>query len=132
MSIYDRGKALADRLLAADKFGALTGAGTTAISLHRKTETPAANAWDDPVITTTTEGLKAQAFGVSSDLVGTPAAEPDGPVVLASDRMVIAALPVMGYRAGDILTIDGAPVTILRVWNIPAAGVRSAVKFLVR
>ena len=100
--------------------------------LKRKTVIPAANSWDDPSVTVVSEALKAQAFGVSSELVGSPANEPGGPTILASDRMVISAVPVMGYVAGDILAIDGAAVTILRTERIPASGTISAVKFIVR
>ena len=128
MSIYTRAKATADRLLSPAKLGAVAGA----VVLTRRTVVDAANPWEDPTITTQSETLKAQAFGVSSQLIGSPANEPDGPVVLASDRMVIAAVPMMGYRAGDVLAIDGQAVTILRMWKIPAAGETSAVKFLVR
>lgn len=128
MTIYDRAKVTADKLLDPANLGVMAGA----IVLTRQTVTSGANPWDDPTITSVSEGLRAQAFGVSSVLVGSPANEPDGPVILASDRMVIAALPSMGYSAGDILSIDGAAVTILQVNRIPAAGVTSAVKFLVR
>ena len=128
MTIYDRARATADRLLNPARLGAASGA----IVLTRRTVTDAPNPWDNPTITTASETLKAQAFGVSSQLIGTPANEPDGPVIIATDRMVIAALPVMGYVAGDILAIDGRAVTILRVENIPAAGTKSAIKFMVR
>ena len=128
MSIYTRAKATADRLLDPANLGAVSGA----VVLTRRTFTTAANPWEDPVVNVQSETLKAQAFGVSSELIGSPANEPDGPVVLASDRMVISAVPVMGYRAGDVLAIDGAACTILRMWKIPAAGETSAVKFLVR
>jgi hypothetical protein len=126
MTIYTRARATADRLLAPAKFGAGT------IKLVRKTITPATNSWENPTITTMTEPLKAQAFGVSKELVGLPANEPENGVVLATDKMVIAAVPVMGYRPGDLLAIDGAPVTIISVKNIPGAGTVSAIKFIVR
>lgn len=128
MTIYDRAKATADRLLSPAKLGAAAGT----ITLSRVTITPSANPWENPVETVQTETLKAQAFGVKSELIGTPANEPGGPVILASDLSVIAAVPAMGYRAGDLLAIDGRPVTIMRVENIPAAGAVSAVRFLVR
>jgi hypothetical protein len=128
MTIYARVKATAGRLLSPAKLGAASGA----IVLTRLTITPPTNRWENPTVTPVSETLKAQAFGVSSELIGSPANEPDGPVVLATDRMVISAVPAMGYQAGDILAIDGAAVTILSVRKIPAAGVTSAVKFLVR
>lgn len=126
MSIYDRARDTANRLLAPARFGA------SSIVLVRKTTVPPANSWDAPTITTTTQTLRAQAFGVSSELVGLPALEPANGVVLSSDRMVIAALPEGGYQPGDLLSIDDKPVTIVWVSNIPAAGVPSAVRFVVR
>jgi len=126
MTIYTRARATADKLLDTAKFGAGT------ITLVRKSITPAVNSWEDPTITTTTEPLKAQAFGVSREFIGLPANEPENGVVLATDKMVIAAVPVMGYRPGDLLSIDGAPVTIISVKNIPGAGTVSAIKFVVR
>jgi hypothetical protein len=38
----------------------------------------------------------------------------------------------MQYQAGDTLSIDGVPVHVIAVEKIPAAGVTSAVKFIVR
>jgi hypothetical protein len=131
VTFYTELAAVVVDLLTPDQAGGL-GASAGAITLTRQTVTPGANRWDDPVITSTTEPLRAQAFGVSQQLVGTPAQEPDGPVVLASDRMVISTIPAMGYQAGDILSIDGVAQTIIGVRNIPAAGVVSAVKFIVR
>lgn len=128
MSIYDRAKATTKRLLDPARLGASAGS----ITLTRKTVTPGANPWDDPTVTTSTQTLRAQAFGVSSQLIGTPALEPDGPIIRASDRYVISEVPDGGYQAGDVIAIDGQAVTVLRVQNIPAAGVTSAVKFLVR
>ena len=76
-----------------------------------------------------TELLKGAAKGVSSQLIGT---EAGSAVILASDRVVICAPPVMQYQAGDVLSVDGVRVTVLSVERIPAAGTPSAVKFLVR
>jgi hypothetical protein len=132
VSIFDDLAQVTRDLLAPSEFGATNPDTSSAITLTRRTLTPGANAWDDPTETLTTQSLRAQAFGVSSELVGTPANEPDGPVVLASDRIVISEVPTGGYRVGDILAIDGAAVTVLRMWRIPAAGTPSAVKFLVR
>jgi hypothetical protein len=128
MSIYDRARATARRLLDPAKLGAPSGA----VVLIRRTVTPPANSWETPNVLTETETLSAQVFGVSKELVGLPATEPGNGVILASDRMCIAAVPAMGYTAGDLLAIDDRPVMILRVWNIPAAGTPSVVKFAIR
>ena len=85
--------------------------------------------WEPVTPTVTTETLKGAARGVDSRLVGT---EVGGAVILASDRQVICAPPVMQYQAGDTLSIDGVPVHVIAVEKIPAAGVTSAVRFLIR
>lgn len=124
-SIYDRGAALAARLLAPEKYG------QGVIVLVRSTPgTPNPNApWEPVTPTVTTETLKGAARGVSKELIGV---EVGGTVILASDRQAICAPPSMGYTAGDTLVVDGVPVTIISVQNIPAAGVTSAVKFFIR
>lgn len=75
------------------------------------------------------ETLRAAVRGVSKELVGT---EAGGTVILASDRQAICAPITMGYTAGDTLIVDGVPVHIVAVSNIPAAGVVSAVRFIIR
>ena len=124
-SIYDRGAALAARLLAPEKYG------QGVIILARSTPgTPNPNAlWEPVTPTVTTETLKGAARGVDSRLVGT---EVGGAVILATDKQIICAPPVMQYQAGDTLSIDGVPVHVISVENIPAAGTVSAVKFIVR
>ena len=77
----------------------------------------------------TTETLKGAARGVDSRLVGT---EVGGAVILATDKQIICAPPAMQYQAGDTLSIDGVPVHVIAVEKIHAAGVTSAVKFIVR
>lgn len=75
------------------------------------------------------EPLRAAVRGVSKELVGT---EAGGTVIVASDRQVICAPIAMGYAAGDTLVVDGVPVHVIAVENIPAAGVTSAVRFIIR
>ena len=124
-SIYDRGAALAARLLAPEKYG------QGVIQLVRSTPgTPNEEApWEPVTPTVTTETLKGAARGVDSRLVGT---EVGGAVILATDKQIICAPPAMQYQAGDTLSIDGVPVHVIAVEKIPAAGVTSAVKFIVR
>ena len=85
--------------------------------------------WEPVTPTVTTETLKGAARGVDSRLVGT---EVGGAVILATDKQIICAPPVMQYQAGDTLSIDGVPVHVIAVERIPAAGTVSAVKFLIR
>lgn len=124
-SIYARGAALAARLLAPDKYG------QGVIILARSTPgTPNPNEpWKPVTPTVTTETLKGAARGVDSRLVGT---EVGGAVILATDKQIICAPPAMQYQAGDALSIDGVPVHVISVERIPAAGIVSAVKFIVR
>lgn len=85
--------------------------------------------WNLVEPTVTTETLRGAVKGVNQKLVGT---EVGGAIILASDRQCICAVPKMAYAAGDALVIDGTPVQILAVERIPAAGIPSAVKFIVR
>ena len=78
---------------------------------------------------TTTQTLKGAVRGVDSKLVGT---ERNGAVLLSSDLVAITEVPSIDYEAGDVFSIDGKDVTVLDVEPIPAAGVRSAVKWFLR
>lgn len=75
------------------------------------------------------ETLRAAVRGVSKELVGT---EAGSTVIVASDRQAICAPITMGYTAGDTLIVDGVPVHIVAVSNIPAAGITSAIRFIIR
>lgn len=123
---YESMRQMASELLAPTSQG---GLGQGSIVLSRQTSTPGANPWDPPVTTPMTETLKGAVSGVSKELIGV---ELGGTVILASDRQAICAPPQMGYTAGDTLIVDGVPVHIVAVENIPAAGVTSAVRFIIR
>lgn len=90
---------------------------------------PPDNPWEPPTIVEQSEPLRGAVRGVSQELIGT---EVGGTVILASDRQAICAPPSMGYTAGDTLVVDGVPVHIVAVQNIPAAGTVSAVRFIIR
>lgn len=119
---------MARNLLASTSQG---GLGQGEIILTRVT--PGAVDPDKPWIpaqpTTQTETLSGAVRGVSEKLVGTAVGEQ---VIVASDRMAICAVPVMKYKAGDVLSVDGVPVHIISFDNIPAAGTPSAVRFIIR
>lgn len=123
---YSEMAQMARELLAPTSQG---GLGQGSIVLSRQTSVPGNNPWDPPVTTTSTEPLRGAVSGVSKELVGV---EMGGTVVLASDRQAICAVPAMGYTAGDTLVVDGVPVHIVAVQNIPAAGITSAVRFIIR
>jgi hypothetical protein len=118
-------------LLTPDEAGGL-GATAGTVTLTRRTVTPASDSWEAPTVTISTETLLAQVFGVSEELVGLPAQEPDNGVVTSTDLMCICALPAGGYAAGDVLSVNGKPVTVVLVRTIPAAGTPVALKMVVR
>ena len=132
MSVYTRASATANRLLAPSKFGATNPDGTSAVTLTRKTVTPAANSWEAHVVASTTETLLAQVFGVDKEFVGLPADEPNNGVVLQSDLSVICAMPAGGYAPGDLVSVNGRPVAVILTRRIPAAGTPVALRLVVR
>lgn len=107
------------------------GLGQGAITLTRVTPgAPNPDRPYDPVqpVTQTTT-LNGAVRGVNKELVGT---EIGGTIIVASDRQAICDVPSIAYTAGDVLTVDGVPVNVLAVENIPAAGIPAAVKFTIR
>lgn len=125
---YQQMAAVSAELLAPTSQG---GLGQGEIKLTRITQgTPDPDKpWEPVSPTKTTETLKGAVKGVDSKLVGT---EAGSAVIRATDREVICAPPSIGYMAGDVLSIDSKDVLILSVQKIPAAGITSAVKFIVR
>lgn len=108
------------------------GLGQGVIKLVRYTPVATTNPWDAPLPPTRTETLLlGAARGVSGKFVGMEVA-PGNPIV-ATDLQVIAA-PIAGggYQPGDVIEIDGKPHQVLRYDNIPAAGIVSAIRFIVR
>jgi len=123
---YQQLQQMARGLLAPTSQG---GLGQGQIVLTRIIKGVPPNEWTAAVDTTESEPIRGAVRGVSKELIG---AEVGGAVILASDRQAICEVPSQPYTAGDILSIDGVPVHILSVTNIPAAGVTSAVKFIIR
>ncbi len=74
--------------------------------------------------------LDGAASGVGKELIGAPV-ETGGQIV-ATDLQVIVAPWGGAYEPGDVLEIDAAPVTVLKIENIPAAGIVCAVRFIAR
>lgn len=125
---YQQMAAVSAELLAPTSQG---GLGQGEIKLTRITQgTPDPDKpWVPVLPTEQSETLKGAVKGVDSKLVGT---EAGSAVIRATDREVICAPPSIGYMAGDVLSIDSRNVLILSVIKIPAAGITSAVKFIVR
>lgn len=127
---FDDMAAMARDILKPSNQGGL-GARTGSIQYVRLTPgTPPTNPWDAPSPPVRTElDVRAQAFGISKELVGTMI---ENTALVATDLYVICERIPDGYQPTDIIEIDGADVTILGVQRIPAAGIASAVKFFIR
>lgn len=107
------------------------GLGQGKIELVRYAETSPTNPWDAPSpLTRTATTLKGAARGVSKEMIGAPV--DNGGQIVATDLVVIVAPWGGSPQPTDVLEIDGKPATILSVSNIPAAGIVSAVRFIVR
>lgn len=107
------------------------GLGQGKIELVRYAETSPVNPWDAPSPPTRTATLlKGAARGVSKEMIGAPV--DNGGQIVATDLVVIVAPWGGSPQPTDVLEIDGKPVTILSVSNIPAAGIASAIRFIVR
>jgi hypothetical protein len=127
--IYERMQATAQRLLAPTSAGGL-GQGKIELVTYTPGAAPT-NAWDPPAPPTrAATTLRGVARGVGKELIGAPV-DNNGQIV-ATDRQVIVAPWGGSYEPGQVLEIDGAPVTVLKVENIPAAGTVCAIRFLVR
>jgi|SRR5690625_2120310 len=107
------------------------GLGQGRITLTRLTPgTPDPDApWEPVEPLKQTVELRGAVRGIDSRLVGT---ERGSTVLLSSDREAICEVPPMEYQPGDVLAVDGVPVHVIAVENIPAAGVTSAVRFTIR
>lgn len=92
---------------------------------------PPVNSWDPPATPTRqVTPLDGAARGVGKELIGAPV-ETGGQIV-ASDIVAIVAPWGGEYDPTDVLEIDGEPVTVLSVKNIPEAGTVCAVQFVAR
>ena len=92
---------------------------------------PPANSWDPPSPPTRqVTTLNGAARGVAKELIGAPV-ETGGQIV-ATDKQVIVAPWGGSYDPADVLELDGTPVTVLKIDNIPAVGTVCAIRFIVR
>lgn len=90
-----------------------------------------ANSWDPPSVPARqVTPLEGAARGVGKELIGAPV-ETGGQIV-ATDLAVIVSPWGGSVEPAHVLEIDGIPVTILKIENIPAAGPACAVRFVVR
>lgn len=127
---YTRMAGVSQRLLRPTSEGGL-GQGKIELVRYTPAEPDPDQPWlppGDPTRTATT--LKGAASGVGKELVGTEVSP--GNAIVATDLQVIVAPWGGSYDPGDVLELDGSPVTILKIENIPAVGTVSAIKFYVR
>lgn len=127
--IYTRMRAVGARLLAPTSEG---GYGQGSIELIRYVEGDApTNPWDQPETPAREINvLDGVARGVGKELIGSPV-ETGGQIV-ATDLQVTVTPWGGDFNPGDVLEIDGEPVTVLSVKNVPAAGLPVVVRFVVR
>lgn len=119
---------MARDLLAPTKAGGLGQGSISLTSITPGTPDPA-KPWEPVSPTTTTQTLRGAVKGVSSKLIGV---EVGGTVIVATDREAITEVPSIAYKAGDLFSVDGKEVRVISVQPIPAAGVVSAVKWIIR
>lgn len=144
---YDEMADMARELLAPESAG---GLGQGVITVERIEQEPMPPHWPtwepwEGAITIKTYLLRGAVSGVSKELV-------DGTTILASDQMLVCAdwqqlistkvgedpavaskaIVPFDLKVGDIVQIDGKPVTTMQKIAIPGAGIVAAHKFIVR
>lgn len=113
---YSRLKSSADRMIGNAAQGTIE-IGTTA-------SVAGATPLDAPTVTTTWEEVNGVARGVSFKYV-------DNQTILATDLMAILDADA-GATVGGLVRIDGAVRNVVRVDNIPAAGLTVAKRVFIR
>lgn len=127
--IYTRMAGVSQRLLRPAVDG---GMGQGEIVLVQSQPRPApAEPWLPPSPPTQTRTpLDGAVRGVGKELIGTPLE--NGTAIVAGDLMVIVAPWGGTAKPEDVLELDGAPATVMKVEPIPATGVTSVVRMVVR
>ena len=113
---YARLKTTADKLL--------DGASQGTVEIGITAVTPGATAIDPPNVATTWDAFDTVVRGVSSKYV-------DGQAILATDLMAIIEADA-GATVGGLIRLDGVARNIIRVDNIPGAGVVVARRVFIR
>lgn len=114
---YAKMQATASRLLTRFNQGAIV--------LTKTFTAPGSDPWTPGASTPTPYTLQATAKGVSEEFV-------DGTLIVSTDLEITAAAFGADPDPADVLTIDGKPVTVLKIMRIPAAGVLVCWKFIAR
>ena len=125
MSIYDDMQVAATDMLSEFKQGIVTLSRTT-----KGTIDP-----NEPFIpvagVTTVYTLNATVKAVSMKFISGQTFI-DGTTILATDKEVTCAIFAIEPEPGDIVTIDGAQMSIVKVMRIPGAGTAIVFKLIVR
>lgn len=131
MSFFAELAALTRDLLRPDTEG---GIGAAQGSIVLKRITPGTPNSEEPWVpvepTTETQVLRAHSFGVPQKFV-------DGVTILTGDQYVISEVPALDWKQGEdgavvCIELDGIDWQVVGAQDIPSAGTRAAVKFMVR
>lgn len=125
---YQDMRTMARDLLAPTSAGGL-GQGTLVLTSITPGTPDPLEPWKPVIPQTNTQTLRGAVKGVSSKLIGV---EVGGTVIVSTDREAITEVPSIAYKAGDLFSVDGKEVRVIAVQPIPAAGVASAVKWIIR
>ncbi len=129
MDFYDEMAGVTAELLAPTSAG---GLGQGVIVLVQYTPgPPPTESWLPPSPPVPSRApLNGAVSGVGKDLIGT--ALENGTTIVAGDLKVIVAPWGGSASPEDVLELDGAPATVMKVEPIPAIGTAAAVRMIVR
>ena len=112
---YGRMAKTADRLLGRFQQGIVT-------LVRPGTSTPGPNPWDPPVESPpATYTLKATVAAVTVDQAN--AKYIDGTLITTADLVATIAVPPVTPQMTDLITIDGVPIAMKKIIQVPSAGV---------
>jgi hypothetical protein len=127
---------MVNELLLPDSQG---GFGQGVVALLKLIPVEPENSWDEPPPPVPVAYLlRAVVKGVSAQLVGTIAyggstvSQYGDATIQSSDLEILCVPPAVSYSPGDILTLDGSPVTVIGYSDMPAVGTKVAVRFIAR
>lgn len=117
--IYDRFAALGDRLVTRFDMG-----GT---SMVVQLVVPDPDPLKPPTVTDSVTDIPAVVFGVTGEMVAR-----DPGLVVTDIRVTVAASNWPGIKVGDMVRLDGIERAVIRIEPVPAVGVVSIYKMIVR
>lgn len=125
---YSELATMARNLLAPTSAGGLGQGSIAIVRTVRGTPDPL-EPWKPVPDVVTKTPIRGAAKGVNQRLVGT---EVGGTIIVATDIEVISEAVNINRAAGEVLHLDGKPVSIISVSNIPPVGIAAATRFIVR